>query len=646
MSWDDDLLGTAREIAATNENPLRIMAGPGAGKSFAMKRRVQRLLEEGGTPEKILACTFTRTAAADLKKDLQGLGVPGAENIKASTLHSLCYAIFMRQNVLNVTGRVPRPLLKFEEKFLLKDLSGGKFGGLRSCGKHLKAFNADWARLQSDVPGWPEDPLDREFHDALISWLQFYRGMLIGELVPLARQFLRNNPESPELERYDHVLVDKYQDLNKAEQELAALLGRNTAMVIIGDEDQSIYSFKHAHPEGIVEFHKDHPTTYDMSLGVCRRCPTDIVAMANSIIDRNHFRQPRVMEPLDENPSGEVHIVQWKSMQTEIDGLTKYVRYKVESGAVTAGSVLILAPNRQFGYALRDQLNEEGIKAVSFFSEQALDGRPEDLNASKSQQAMTLLRLKAYPGDLVSLRAWCGFGSSSLNEPSWRRIRKHCRENNMTSLEVLEGLRLGTFTLAHTGGATARYEFLLGELDLLDTLTGQALVDAIFPDGEEWAIPFRDLTEGVEVDELDAEGLEKLLRGGIAHQEIPGDAEFIRVMSLYKSKGLTADLVVIVGCVEGLLPRKPDAETEAEQDRQMEESRRLFYVGITRARETLVMSSLISIPRDLAWKIGVKVVGGDAKTAFTQTSRFIGEIGPKSPEPVRGAVFLANHGLI
>jgi DNA helicase-2/ATP-dependent DNA helicase PcrA len=85
MAWDDGLVGTARDIAATDRTPLRVMAGPGTGKSFAMKRRAARLLEEGQNPRRILAITFTRTAAASLVKDLRDLGVPGSENIRAGT---------------------------------------------------------------------------------------------------------------------------------------------------------------------------------------------------------------------------------------------------------------------------------------------------------------------------------------------------------------------------------------------------------------------------------------------------------------------------------------------------------------------------------------------------------------------------------
>jgi DNA helicase II / ATP-dependent DNA helicase PcrA len=162
MPWNDGLQGTALQIAQTEDSPLRVMAGPGTGKSFAMKRRVVRLLEEGADSNRILVVTFTRTAAADLVQELHALGVPGCENIVASTLHSFCFSLLSRREVFEQLGRVPRPLvtfktsgvLQFEAAPLLEDLDNQPtFGGKRDKTKRILAFEAAWARLQSDDPG-------------------------------------------------------------------------------------------------------------------------------------------------------------------------------------------------------------------------------------------------------------------------------------------------------------------------------------------------------------------------------------------------------------------------------------------------------------------------------------------------------------
>lgn len=120
MPWDDELTGVARNIAATNDTPLRVMAGPGTGKSFAMKRRAARLLEAGTDARRILAITFTRNAAASLVEDLRALSVPGCENVRAGTLHAFCFHLLKKNNVFEYLGRVPRPIILFKKSGVLQ----------------------------------------------------------------------------------------------------------------------------------------------------------------------------------------------------------------------------------------------------------------------------------------------------------------------------------------------------------------------------------------------------------------------------------------------------------------------------------------------------------------------------------------------
>jgi hypothetical protein len=124
MPWNDDLKpnSPAYRIAADPSLSVRVVAGPGTGKSFALKRRVARLLEQGANPRRILPVTFTNVAAEDLQREMMQVGVPGCEEIRGSTLHALGMRILSRQNVLEATGRVARPLNRFEMEPLLYDL--------------------------------------------------------------------------------------------------------------------------------------------------------------------------------------------------------------------------------------------------------------------------------------------------------------------------------------------------------------------------------------------------------------------------------------------------------------------------------------------------------------------------------------------
>ncbi len=638
MPWNDDLAGQSLHVAASNARRLRVRAGPGTGKTFTLMRRIARLLEEGVHPEQILVSTFTRVAAADLRNVVVKLNAPGAEQVRASTIHGLCFGILGRNEVLEITGRVPRPLLDFECRFLLEDLSGNDYGNIHRKRKRLKAFESAWARLQSEQPGWPVDPADRSFQNALLDWLRFHRAMLIGELVPEALRYLRNNPVAPELNEFTEILIDEYQDLNVAEQAVVDLLAHSANLTIVGDEDQSIYSFKYAHPAGIKNFHQANDDTVDRMLTTCRRCPAWIVEISNHLINCNTRQTHHELNIHHGNGRGEVRVVQWPDTKTEANGLARFIALRVETEQVNPGRILVLSPSRMLGYAIRDALNEAGIHAESFFQEQALDGDPKKIEKSCTQQAMTLLRLVAHPLDAVALRCWCGFGSGNLRAPAWKRMQQLCDEVSRPPAELLEDIRDGRRVLKHGAGLRERMTKLQKRLQNLDGLMGQELIDKLFPDGDDQLQSLRELAMST-ADDADAVTILDTVSSTITQPEMPADVDYVRVMSLYKSKGLTADLVIVIGCVGGLIPRIDHELTPEEQREALEEQRRLFYVALTRARETLVLSSFTRLPTHEAHRLGMRV-RGHGQHVRTQTSRFIEELGPTRPDPTLGEQLL------
>ena len=191
------------------------MAGPGTGKTFAMMRRIARLLQSGVRPKSIFAVTFTRTAARDLLEQLNSLGSTGAKDVVSSTLHSMSFSILSKNSAFQSTNRVARPLLQFERECLVSDLAI-QHGGKNRTNKFLAAFETAWATLQHQQPGWPHNQDEQNFHRDLMDWLSVHESVLIGELVPLALDFIRRNPSSPDASAFDHVLVDEYQDLNRS----------------------------------------------------------------------------------------------------------------------------------------------------------------------------------------------------------------------------------------------------------------------------------------------------------------------------------------------------------------------------------------------------------------------------------------------
>lgn len=645
-NWDDGLEGPGRTIAASDGNPIRVAAGPGTGKTFALKRRVARLITAGVQPTGVLAVTFTRTAARQLVDEVCGMGLAGCELIKASTLHSLCFSILGQNHVFERTQRVSRMLLTAEEKKclafegapLVEDL--GKphiYGAKRDKTRRIRAYEASWARLQHDQPGWPTDPVDRQFEHDLISWLRFHEGMMVGELVPETLRYLRSNPAAPERQRFKHVLVDEYQDLNRAEQAIVELLAAGS-LVVVGDEDQSIYSFRHAHPEGMADFLARHQGAVDVPLIECRRCPSRVTDMASALIEKNHGAAgsgPR-LTPKRDAPAGVVNIVQWGSFEAEIAGVAEYVRHLVSAEGLTPGEILVLCARKQLGHSLRDALTQRQLSAHSFYNEVSLGDE-------QAQQAIALLTLLADENDRIALRFWLGLGDKKWRSRAYGLLRAHCETTNQSPMQVLDDMAAGALNLPDTDDLVSRHAELNVRIGALSSLAGAELVDVLFPDGDEWAEGLRisalrdTATHGSPAQILDR------VRLDLTQPEMPPDGEFIRIMSLHKSKGLTSRAVIVMGCVEGLVPYVEDSLDPVAQSRITAEQRRLFYVAVTRCREYLLISSARDLPPRDAHRMRVKTRGsGPIVSAIA--SRFIDELGAAAPAPVTGDGFL--RGLL
>lgn len=617
------VVGPARRVIASEARAIRVAAGPGTGKSFAMMRRVARLLGDGVDPERIFVVTFTRTAARDLVESLRRLGVEGADRVRAGTLHSHCFSVLSREAVLTTTGRVPRPLMKFEERVLQEDLLHSQGFGIRQSREMLSAFDAAWARLQSEEPGWPRHAEERRFLQALMAWLRFHGGMLIGELIPEMRRYLRDNPGAEELRAFDHVLVDEYQDLNRADQDVIDRVSANGKLLVVGDEDQSIYTqLRHAQPEGIREFVAVRPHADDVPLDECRRCPESVVAVANHLIQMNSGREPRTLQAYPGNPAGTIEVIQWPTIEREATGLAEMIASAVAAGEVEPGDVLVLAPRRIIGYAVRDKLRELGISAHSYFGEEALDS---DL----AREGFTLLTLLAKPNDRVALRVWLSFGHSSRAAAPYARLRQAAEDGGISPRRALQDLASGALRLPHTKHLIDRFGELERRVAHLGELQGQALVDALFPE----ATKGLETVRSIACDALDASGddasaqdLFEEVRNRIVQPELPAAGQSVRIMSLHKSKGLTADMCIIAGCVEGWIPGGGSSDED-----MLREQRRLFYVGLTRARQTLVISHFEGMPLAEAHSMQVGIRRRTRSRAYCLASRFLAELGPAAP---------------
>ncbi len=550
--------------------------------------------------------------------------------MRATTLHSLCFSLLNSEQAFKFTHRTPRPLLSFEIDCLEADLAG-PFGGKRKTRKLLEAYEAAWARLQRDQPGFAQTSEDQQFETALLAWLRFYEAMLIGELVPLTLAFLRANPAVNASPQFEHVLVDEYQDLNKADQELVRLLADASALLVTGDDNQSIYSFRHANPEGIRSFPSDVAGTKAYTIEQCQRCPPNIVAISNALISHDpHTGRPEPLKPDATKPSADIWMVQHLTLDAEINSLSEFIDYYLQEHPDTnPGQVLVLAPRRFVGNAIKDSLIARGRNALSFFQEDSLD-------SDSAAEGFCLLSLLVNPNDRAAIRAWLGFGSADHRTRPAARLREHCVSHSITLVDALNGLSAGSIKLPYSTPLKKQWELLQTRLGSLAGLSGLPLVDVLWPSVDPTVADIRVLAARIALDSPNPEDLFFELLNAITQPELPGgDSDVIQIMSLHKSKGLSRDVVVIAGCMAGTLPFVDEDDSTEEKNASIEEQRRLFYVAITRAKRVLVISAPVLLPLADALRGGAAIAKrirvGRNYYASTSFSPFVSELGASAP---------------
>lgn len=595
-TWHEALRGQALAIVRSDSNRQCVQAGPGTGKSFCMTRRILRLIQQRKVkPEEVLAVTFTRTAATDLRSSLTNTLGEKHSAFRACTLHSLCFNIVEGERFLEVRKRHPRFLLSvtksgcmnFECAPMLADLATENpgYGSARPQTKRIKAFEANWARRQEDPLGIAGDSIEAAYGTSLLNWLRFHRAMLVGELVKEAYEFMSAEPDSKWRRKYRAILVDEYQDLNKLDQAVVDLLSEADGSVcsVVGDLDQSIYSFRCAHPDGLQEYGA-RDGVEALTMEVSWRCPKTHLAAAQNGIQKNTKKASKYPSAVESAKDGEISVRRWNDQEAEVQGVVAFVSHCYAQG-VPLGEILVMAPSRLIGMEIRKALVAEGIDAKSYFAE-------EQLEVEDAQKAFTLLTLLANKLDRVSLRCWLGGWTSGRRAGNYRVLRRYCEANNAEPWEVMDEVVNGTVTLAGTSALVDSFKEVRQMIDNLNDCVGRELLDKVFPPTQEWAYDIRVLAEEVVKDNTTAKELHSYLADSISQPVIPVDVSFVRVMSLHKAKGLTVRASAIAGAIEGLIPRMYDPDksvlTEFEHE---EEQRRLLYVAMTRSTERLLISS-------------------------------------------------------
>ena len=572
--WLEGIDGdAARELIESNEQVIRVIAGPGSGKTTCLKRRIQRLVQKNSVdPKTIFTGTFTRAIAKELQKTL------GAD-VHVSTLHSLAYDL-LRKYPVACQGMQLRFLLKYEEDVMLYDLeqAAAPIGNIYRRREALHLLQASRAKRMEYG--------NAAFAGAVRRWLQRHHGMLIGEVVYLCVTGLES--EDIPLGIFDHVVIDEYQDLTAAEQELIRMIwSKNGALTVMGDNEQSIYGFRFNHPEGIDDFNIAGFGCKDLSFVDNWRCGERILTAANLMLAEAGSKMPLMNSK--SGRIGELKMVQWETHNDEIRGLAEYINKR------SGESFLVLVPRRFIGYHLADAI---GPDARAVFTE-------DILKHPIAQESFIALSLLSDPNDFVSARAWLGL-SQTKGKPAQR-----CNADAYTSIVMDVGgheliRRISTGEIRVVGGGQRHIkERAKSAVDLIERhMTPEEAVDCFF---NESLAAEEDDNEKRRWLVDDMRELRTAAHETLARQDSPSLAEVvdlmryristrspvrwndkedprIKIMTLHSAKGLEADNVIIAGVIDQFMPGIETRST------MVAEQGRLLYVSVTRARDSLVIS--------------------------------------------------------
>ena len=592
---------------------LRVPAGPGTGKTFGLRKRVLRLLHPGGggvAAERVLVCAFNRAIAEDLRRELAAELTPfGLSLPRIQTVHGLASTI---------TNRHPRYLLPHEVETMVYDLlENHETLAAQFENKHREAMRA----LREHEAGMDDFTALKQ---AATGWLADHGAALVGDLPRTAERGLTAG-DFPE-PRFDHVIVDEFQDLTVTEAKLAlALRAPGARVVALGDRKQSIYAFRGNDERGLESLPElvGGPVV-DHRMTECRRCHSEVVKLANAIMALQD-------EPLEDvrGPGGQIHQVHYETPEDEHRGLAEQIIRAWQ--AKPDGRHLVLTSRREWGYNLRTQISEiaPDIDAQTVFAEDILETWP-------AREAFIFLSILANPADPATLRDWVGYKTPDEDGRGWKAPRRnapayeHLRGEGLLTVERLRAIAdqpvgaLSGTGRSHVHERARRLRGLLDEPEGIDRQP-EEIVGWVLDDPKRWVqenaasaeLARQDLnrlkTEAQRMlnETEPALGLNDLvgsLRSRIATREPIGQSADpqIEIVTLWGAKGLTADYVYVAGLCDEALPGPHDQNsTGLTESEHLMEQLRLLYVSVTRARSGLVISRPTRIKRGEVKALGL-----------------------------------------
>lgn len=598
----ESLTEPQREAVTHADGPLLVVAGPGSGKTRVITHRAAYLACTVTQPWHILAITFTNKAANEMAERMQRLGVGGAV---CSTFHSFCarllrihgervglgpnFSIFddadQTSAIKQVIGQLGQQSEQFTPGNMLNAISKAKNDMIDAAEYAKQAY--DWnERVIAPIYAGYEQILASQnavdFDDLLIK-----AAHLLGDHADLREQLE---------DHYRYVLVDEYQDTNKAQYLIArGLCLQHENLCVTGDPDQSIYGWRGANIHNILQFEEDFPKAKVVRLEQNYRSTPQILAAADAVIQNNKKRKGKQL--WTNNGDGpEVRVAEAEDAASEAVYVAGAIREHTAAGGNYNQVAIFYRVNslsRNLEVALREaQIPYQIARGVAFFQRKEI------------KDTLAYLRLIANPQDQVALRRIINVPTRGIGDVTVERLLKHAEQAGQTAMSILQkpediaGAGRAVVPLkgfarlvgeigdaVRAGILQAALERTVQQTGLLQMWTAAKDDDAI--DNVNELINF-----AAEYDRQHANGsgslTDWLQQISLVSDQDAIDPELgaVTLMTLHAAKGLEFDTVFITGVEEGLLPHQ-----RSRNDGDIEEERRLFFVGMTRARRALTITS-------------------------------------------------------
>ncbi len=601
-----------REAVAHNEGPMLVLAGAGSGKTRVLTSRIVRLIAERGVaPHEILAVTFTNKAAGEMRARIGRQLGHEPRGMWCGTFHALGARLL--RGVAPLVGREPNFTIYDQDDALTackrvmerrnlnaKQISPNAVMAAISDAKNALVSASEYATMARDVFAQAVAGVYSDLETAL----ERANAVTFDDLLVLPVRAMQRDAALREhyQRRFRFVLVDEYQDTNAAQYQFVALMGgghRN--VMVVGDDDQSIYGWRGADIRNILDFERDFPGARIVRLEENYRSTPNVLALANAVIAENTERRGKTLRAT--RPAGEpVTLIETLDERDEADVIADIVTDRTSRGNWSRRDCAVLYRTNSQSRALEDAFRRRGLMyrlvgAVRFYDRREI------------RDLMSYLKLVANPADDEAFRRAVNVPRRGLGDATLALLTERAAMDGQSLLtvasraDVLAGLRpaartaLEEFvTLVHrlrTDAADAAVDELLRAL--VEQIRYADHLRAEGPEGLERIDNVREMIAGaaeVVADDGGEVGLTPLdhflqqasLVTGV--DRLDPDADAVTMMTMHNAKGLEFPLVVVSGLEDGLFP----LARAAEDPKQLEEERRLFYVGITRAEQKLYLT--------------------------------------------------------